>query len=94
MVVVGGIYSSNHYSSRCCRRAHLTVQWCTRHGIVHCLVRAMSADSWGLEQLTVEVLCPLAALDSPVGTVCSDFAVLTSDFYADYCSPQSTVGHS
>jgi hypothetical protein len=27
MVVVGGIYSPNHYFSRCCRRAHQTV-WC------------------------------------------------------------------
>jgi hypothetical protein len=37
----------------------------------------MSAHRWGLERLTVEVLCPLAAPDSPV---CSDFAVLTSEF--------------
>jgi hypothetical protein len=39
---------------------------------------ATSADYWGLEQLTVEVLCLLAAPDSLVH---SDFASLTSDFY-------------
>jgi hypothetical protein len=33
---------------------------------VHCPVRAMSADRWGLELLIVEVFCPLAAPDSPV----------------------------
>jgi hypothetical protein len=49
----------NHYSSRCCR-------WHAGHGTVHCPVRAISADRWGLEQLTVEVPCPLAAPDSPV----------------------------
>jgi hypothetical protein len=46
--------------------AHLTVQWCTGHGTVHCPVRATSADRWGLERLTVEVLCPLVAPDSSV----------------------------
>jgi hypothetical protein len=46
-------------------------------------VRATSADRWGLERLTVEVLCPLVAPDSPV---CSAFAVLTSDFCADHYS--------
>jgi hypothetical protein len=55
----GGIYSPNHYSSCCCR-------WHTGHGTVHCPVRATSADCWGLERLTVEVLCLLAAMDSPV----------------------------
>jgi hypothetical protein len=33
-------------------------------------VRAMSAARWGLEWLTIEVLCLVAAPDSPV---CSDF---------------------
>jgi hypothetical protein len=79
MVVVGGMYSPNHYCSRCCRWAHRTVWWCTRHDTVHCPVRAMSADRWGLERLTVEVPCPLVAPNSPMfgGTpdspVCSDF---------------------
>jgi hypothetical protein len=83
MVVVGGIYSPNHYSSRCCRWAHRTVWWCTEHDTVHCPVRATSADRWGLEQLTVEVFCPLAAPDS---LVCSDFAALTSDLRTVHCS--------
>ena len=48
---------------------------CTEHGTVHCPVPATSADRWGLERLTVEVPCPLAALDSPVR---SDFVALTS----------------
>jgi hypothetical protein len=66
MVVVGGIYSPNHYSSRCCRWAHRRVLWCTGHGTVHYPVRATSVDRWGLERLTVEVFCPLAAPDSSV----------------------------
>jgi hypothetical protein len=81
MVVVGGIYSPNHYSSRCCR-------WHTGHDTVHCPVRATLADRWGLEWLTVEVLCRLATTDS---LVCYDFAVLTSDFYVVHCSPQLTI---
>jgi hypothetical protein len=31
------------------------------HGIVHCPVRATSADRWGLEMLTIEVVCPFGA---------------------------------
>jgi hypothetical protein len=46
-------------------------------------VRATSANRWGLELLTIEVICPLAASDSPVR---SDFAVLTSDFCIVHCS--------
>jgi hypothetical protein len=88
MVVVGGIYSPNHYSSCYWRWAHRKVRWCTRHGTVHCPVRAMLADCWGLEWLTVEVLCPLAAPDSPVR---SDLAVLTSDFCTVHCSLVSAV---
>jgi hypothetical protein len=82
-----GIYSPNHYSSHCCRWAHRTDQWCTRHDTVHCPVRATSADRWGLERLTVEVLCPLAAPDCPVR---SDLAVLTSDFCTVHCSVVSS----
>jgi hypothetical protein len=55
----------------------------TGHCIIHCPVRAMSTDRWGLERLTVEVLCPLAA---PNSLVCSVFAVLTSDFGSMHCS--------
>jgi hypothetical protein len=47
------------------------------------LVRATSACRWGSERLTVEVLCLLAAPDSPVAhqtcPVHSDSAALTSD---------------
>jgi hypothetical protein len=77
MVVVGGIYSPNHFSSRCCRWAHRTVRWCTGHSTLHCPVSATSADRWGLGRLTIEVFCLLAALDSPMR---SDFAdwLLTS----------------
>jgi hypothetical protein len=46
MVVVGGIYSPNRYSSCCCRWAHWTLRWCTRHSIVHCPVSAMLVDRW------------------------------------------------
>jgi hypothetical protein len=90
MVVVGGIYSPKHYARRCYRWAHQIVRWCTGHYTVHCLVSAMSADRWGLERLTVEVLCPLVAPDSPV---CSDFAVLTSDFRIVHCSSDIAVDH-
>jgi hypothetical protein len=86
---LGGIYSPNHYSSRCCRWAHRTVQWCTRHGNVYCPVPATSADRWDLERLTVEVLCPLATPDS---LMCFHFTGLTSTPCTFYCSPQSTVG--
>jgi hypothetical protein len=77
----GGIYSPNHYSSHCCR-------WHTGHSTVHCLVRATSADRWSLERLIVEVLCPLAAPDS---SVCSDFAVLTSNMHTVHCSSDIAV---
>jgi hypothetical protein len=71
---LGGIYSPNHYSSCCCRWAHRTVRCCTGHDTVHCPVHATSTDHWGLERLTVEVLCSLAAPDSSVR---SDFVALT-----------------
>jgi hypothetical protein len=85
MVVVGGIYSPNHYPSRCCRWAYRTVRWCTEHGTVHCPVRATPADRWGLEWLTIEVICPLVASDSPVAhrTV---WCVLTLHFRLLLCS--------
>ena len=80
-----GIYSPNHYSSRCWR-------WRTGQDTVQCPVRATSAARWGLERLTVEALCPVAAPDSPVAhrtcPVRSDFAALTSDSstVCFYCS--------
>jgi hypothetical protein len=68
--------------------AHRTVQWCTRHGTVPCPVRAMSAARWGLEWLTVEVLCLLAAPDSPMAhqtcPVRSDFLLW---LLTVHCSP-------
>jgi hypothetical protein len=95
MVVVGGIYSPNHYYSRCCRWAHRTIRWCTGHCIVHCPVRATSADHWGLQLLTVEVFYPLCGTGQSGGTpdspVRSDFVVwlLTSNGQTVL---QSTVG--
>jgi hypothetical protein len=67
--------ASNHFLAVGCR-------WHTGQGTVHCPVPATSADRWGLELLTVEVFCLLAALDSPVAhqtyLVRSDFGALTS----------------
>jgi hypothetical protein len=68
MEVVGGIYSLQP----------LPTCWLTllSMGTPDSLVHATSSDRWGLELLTIEVLCPLEASDSPVR---SDLAVLTSD---------------
>jgi hypothetical protein len=68
--------------------AHRTVRWCTGHGTIQCPVHATSAAHWGLERLTVEVLCLLAAPDSPVRP---DIAALNSDcalftFAVDRCA--------
>jgi hypothetical protein len=60
----------------------------TRHSIVHCPVRATSVDRWGLELLTVEVVCPFGAPDSPVRPVIAE-CLLNSD--AAYCG---VVNHS
>jgi hypothetical protein len=87
---LGGIYSPNHYSSRCCRWAHWTVRWCTGHCTVHCPVRATSADRWGLDLLTIEAFCPLAAPDSLVAHR-TDRCVLTSDFCCADCAAVSTI---
>jgi hypothetical protein len=46
--------------------AHRIVRWCTGQGTVHYPVRATSARHWSLERLTIEVLCPVVAPDSPV----------------------------
>jgi hypothetical protein len=57
---------------------HRTARWCTEQATVHCPVHATSAACWGLERLTVGVLCLVAALDSLLPhrtcSVCSDFA--------------------
>jgi hypothetical protein len=69
MVVVGGIYSHNHYSSRwLCSLSMGTPDSLVRtgHSTVHCLVRAMSADHWGFEQSAIDFVCPCGAPDSPV----------------------------
>jgi hypothetical protein len=68
--------------------AHRTVWWCIGHDTVHCPVHATPVDRWGLEQLTVEVLCPLAAPDSLVRF---DFAALTSDLRTVHCSSDKAV---
>jgi hypothetical protein len=65
----GVFIASNHFLAvgwLCCRWAHRTVRWCTGHCTIHCPVRATLAERSGLELLTVEVFCPLAAPDSPV----------------------------
>jgi hypothetical protein len=78
---------------------HQTVRWCTEHVTVQCPVRATLAACWGLERLTVEVLCLLAAPDSLVAhQTCSvrpNIVALTSDcalftFAVDRCA-QVTV---
>jgi hypothetical protein len=51
-------------------------------------VSATSADRWGLDLLTVEVFCLLAASDSPVQSDIADY-LLTSN---GQIVPQSTVG--
>jgi hypothetical protein len=87
----GVFIDSNHFlvvGWLCCRRAHRTVRWCNGYDTVHCPVRATSADRWGLERLTIEVICSLVAPDSPVRY---DFATLTSDFCAAHCTLFTTV---
>jgi hypothetical protein len=77
--------------------AHWTVRWCTRQGSVHCQVCATSAHRWGLERLTIEVLCLLAAPDSLVAhqtcPVHSDFVAwhLTSVLCTVDLTSQSIV---
>jgi hypothetical protein len=61
--------SPNHYSSRWLgflSTGTLDSLVRTGHCTVYCPVHAMSANCWGLEQLTVEFDCPCGALDSPV----------------------------
>jgi hypothetical protein len=69
MVVVGGIYSPNHYSS-----SWLTVlpMDTPNNPVVHrsfycsLSMSVTSADRWGLELLTAKDFCPFGAPDSPV----------------------------
>jgi hypothetical protein len=86
----GVFIAPNHFLAVgcfCCRWAHRTVRWCTRHGTVHCPVRATLAIRYGLEQLTVGIFCIQAASDSSVAhwtcPVTSDFAALN---FARHCS--------
>jgi hypothetical protein len=81
MAVVGGIYSPNHYSSCwlfCLSMGTPDSPVRTGHSTVHCLVCATSADRWGLELFTIEVVCPYGAPDSPVRPDVAD-CLLTSD---------------
>jgi hypothetical protein len=69
MVVVGGIYSPNHYSSRWLSSLSTGTSDSpvrTGHCTVHCSVCAMSVDHRGLEQSTVDFAYPYGAPDSPV----------------------------
>ena len=74
--------------------AHRTVRWCTRQGTVYCPMCAMSTRRWGLEGLTIEVLCLVVAPDSPVAhrtcLVRSDFAACHLTLHCTLL--QSTVG--
>jgi hypothetical protein len=78
--VVGGIYSLQPLLSRWLSLLLMGTPDSPvvhGHGTVHYLVRATSARHWGLERLTVGVLCPVVAPDSLVPhrtcPVCSDF---------------------
>jgi hypothetical protein len=83
----GVFIASNHFLAVgwfCWRWAHQTVQW--RTGLVLFTVRCAPRQHarWGLEQSTVEVVCPVVAPDSPVR---SNFSALSS---AAHCSPLFT----
>jgi hypothetical protein len=93
MVVVGGIYSPNHHSSRwlfCLLTGSPDSLVPTRHYTVHSSVCATLADRWGLELLTVEFNRPCGASDSPVAhrTVRCD---LTSQVASDLLTLQTAV---
>jgi hypothetical protein len=93
MVVVGSIYSPNHYSRCCCR-------WHTGQSggapditsfTVRCLPRQQTVgvwSDWPLKSIVLlrhrTVRCVLTSL----------LWLLTSVLYTFYCSPQSTVGCS
>jgi hypothetical protein len=87
------------------RWAHRTVRWCNGHSTVHCPVSATSADRWGLELLTVEVVCPLGAPDNsvcnghstvhcPVSATSADrwgLELLTVVVVCPLCAPDNSV---
>jgi hypothetical protein len=90
----GVFIASNHFlvvDCFCWRWAHRTVRWRTRQVLFTVRYAPHQHTRWGLEQSTVEVVCPVVALDSPVRhRTCSDFSALTS---VAHCSLwQSTVG--
>jgi hypothetical protein len=86
---LGGIYSPNHYSSRCCRWAHQIVRWCTGQGLftVWCLPRQQTVGVWSSWLLKSFVL--LLHRTCPVH---SNFQL--AHYSPFYCSRQSTVGAS
>jgi hypothetical protein len=89
--------ASNHFlvvGCFCWRWAHRTVRWCTGHVLFTVRCAPRQHTHWGLEQLTVEVVCPVVAPDSLVPhrtcPVHSGFSALTSDLHCSLW--QSTVG--
>jgi hypothetical protein len=94
MEVVGGIYSLQPLPSHWLTLLSMgTPNSSVVHRTWHCSVSGTCHVSrpLDLELSTIEVLCSLAALDSPVR---SDFAVLTSALFTVHWSAQSTVGRS
>jgi hypothetical protein len=89
--VVGGVFiASNHFLAIGCfcrRWAHRTVRWCTGHVLFTVRRVPHQHTRWGLERLTVGVLCLVVAPDSPVPhrtcPVCSDLllSLLTHTAY-------------
>jgi hypothetical protein len=93
MVVVGGIYSPNHYSSRCCRRAHRIAQWCTGTALfaIRCLPCQQTVGVWSGWPLKSFVLlrhrtvrCILTLL----------LWLLTCALFTVHLTSQSTVGRN
>jgi hypothetical protein len=67
----------------------------TGHPTIHCLVPATLADCRGLEQSTVEFVCPCGAPDSPVAhriVQCDLTSLTVSDLLTLLTPWQSTVG--
>jgi hypothetical protein len=64
----------------------------TGHSVVYCLVSATSADRWGLERLTIEIVCLLAAPDSLVAhRIVRCILTLQTDFCAVDCAAVNAV---
>jgi hypothetical protein len=77
----GVFIASNHFLAvawLCCRRGQQTVCWCTRHGTVHCPVRATSAERWS----------PLSSCDTGQSGA---LWLLTSTLFTVASSAQSTI---